>query len=285
MPSILRLAWPLWLLCAGAAACAAGDETAQDQPATPDAPAAKPFESRWEGAIGPLVSYSPPYSGSASRKVSVVPGFYLRYGRFSISNASGFVTRRHKDDIFRGLGLDLVRDEKLRVGLSLRLDNGRRSADSRDLAGIDNVRRTIRMRASATRQLDRGFKLGAGWNTDLLGRGGGNVLDLGLAHDRRLSSRTTWSVGASVAWADRRNLQSYYGVSPAESVASGHPVYRPGAGLRDVSVGTGWRTEINPRWIALGSVSMSRLLGPAARSPLTASTTQWGFNGGVAWLF
>lgn len=292
MPLLLRLAWPLCLLLLGGLAWATEEPGAQKQPTAPNAeakpepkPKPKPFETKWEGAIGPVFSYSPEYTGSATRKLSVEAGFYLRYGRFTVSNSSGFVTRRNKDDIFRGLGVDLVRDEKLRVGLSLRLDNGRRSSDARNLAGIDDVRRTIRIRASATRQLDGGFRLSAGWNTDLLGRGGGNLLDLGVRHDRRFSPRTTWSVGTGLALADRRHMQSYFGVSPEESAASGYPVYEPGAGLRDISVSTSFRTELHPRWLALGSISASRLLGPAARSPLTVSTTQWGLSAGVAWLF
>jgi outer membrane scaffolding protein for murein synthesis (MipA/OmpV family) len=217
--------------------------------------------------------------------VSVVPGFYLRYGRISISNAGGFVTRRNKDDIFRGLGLDMVRTDRVRVNLALRLDNGRRSRDSKALQGIDDVRRTLRGRASLTWQLDHGWKVSSGWNADLLGRGGGNVFDLGVSHDRRLSPRITWSVGASTNFADHRYLQSYYGVSASESVASGYPAYTPGAGFRDVALGTGWRMEINPRWVALWGGSVGRLLGPAAASPLTTSTRQWGLNGGIAWRF
>ncbi len=272
-----RRGLPTWLLFAGAAALAADE-------APPAAEAASAPATQWEGAIGPQLSLSPEYSGSARRKFSLTPGFYLRYGRFSISNSGGFVTRR-ADDVFRGLGLDLVRSDRVRINFALRLDNGRRSADSQGLAGIANVRHTIRMRSSATWQLDEGWKVGAGWNTDLLGRGGGNLVDLGLGHDRRLSPRVVWNIGTGVTWADGRYTRSYYGVTPAESIASGYPVYAPGSGLRDVSIGTGFRMEIDPRWMALWGGSVGRLLGPAANSPLTTSTRPWSINGGVAWRF
>lgn len=263
----------------------AEDPPAAGNPAGPEPESAKPPVWQWEGAIGPIVSYSPEYSGASSRKVSVVPGFYLRYGRISISNASGFVTRRNSDDIFRGLGIDMLRSDRVRLNLALRIDNGRRSSDSPALAGISDVRRTLRGRASATWQLAEGWKVGTGWNADLLGHGGGNIVDLGVSHDRRVGVATTWSVGAGVSWADHRYMQSYYGVDSTESTASGYPVYTPGSGLRDVSIGTGWRTEINPRWVALWGGSVGKLLGPAANSPLTKSTRQWGINGGIAWRF
>jgi len=240
---------------------------------------------KWEGAIGPIVNVSPRYSGDASRKVSLTPGYYLRWGRLTISNAGGFVTRRNKDDIFRGLGLDLKRDDRLRLNVALRIDNGRRSSDSTALAGIADVRRTIRARASATYAFDRGWKASLGWNADLLGRGGGNIFDAGIGHDRRVGEATTWNVSVGASVGDHRFMQSYYGVTPAESVSSGYPVYTPGAGLRDITLGMGWRTEINPRWVALWGGAVGRLLGPAARSPLTTSTRQWGLNAGIAWRF
>jgi outer membrane scaffolding protein for murein synthesis (MipA/OmpV family) len=259
-----------------------GDELPRTLP-PPNAP--PPADWKWEGAIGPLVSVSPDYSGSGARRVSWTPGYYLRYGRISISNASGFVTRRSKDDVFRGLGLDLKRDDRLRLNAALRLDNGRRSSDAPGLAGIESVRRTIRARLSATYQLAPAWKMASGLNIDLLARGGGSVADFGVAHDRRWSPFTTWSLAAGVSAADGRHMRSYYGVNESESAASGHPVYVPRAGLRDVALGTSWRTEINERWVALYGASIGRLVGPAARSPLTSLAWQWSATGGVAWLF
>ena len=260
-----------------------------DDNAPPPPPASLPASAptaatRWEGAIGPQFSFSPEYQGASRRHLSVTPGFYLRYGRFSISNSGGFVTRR-ADDVFRGLGLDLVRNDRVRVNFALRLDNGRRSAISDKLAGIHNVRHTVRVRSSATWQLAEGWKVAAGWNTDLLGRGGGNIIDLAVGHDRRLTERTIWNVGAGLNWADGRYLRSYYGVTREESAVTGYPPYTPGSGLRDVAVSTGFRTEINERWMALWGGSIGRVMGPAAASPLTTSTVQWSLNAAVAWRF
>lgn len=288
---------PTWalllLLSAGAVAAADDPPTEKPAEAPPSAPAptdsapppAPMSQWKWEGAIGPIGSVAPQYSGASSRKYSVVPGFYLRYGRISVSNASGFVTRRNKDDIFRGLGLDVKQDDRLRLNVALRLDNGRKSSDSNALAGIEDVRRTIRARSSATYSFDGGWKAAVGWSADLLGRGGGNFFDAGVSHDRRLSPFSTWTVAAGTSWADRRYMQSYYGVTPAEAIASGYSVFMPGAGVRDVNLGMGWRTEINPRWLALWGGSVGKLLGPAAKSPLTMATKQWGLNAGIAWRF
>ena len=141
------------------------------------------------------------------------------------------------------------------------------------------------MRSSVTWQLDDKWKLAAGLNTDLLGRGGGNVIDIGIGHDRRVSPRIVWNVGAGMNWADGRYMRSWYGVNATESAASHYPVYIPGSGLRDVGASTSFRMEINPRWTALWGLSYGKLLGPAANSPLTTSTRQWTLNGGIGWRF
>ncbi len=241
-------------------------------------------DPKLEGAIGPVISASPEYQGATRQKFSLLPGVFLRYGRLSLSNTGNFVTRR-RDDVFRGLGLDLVNDDRLRLNVALRLDNGRRSSTSSDLAGIDDVRRTLRARTSLTRQFDGGWKLGAGWNADLLGRGGGNVLDLGIGHEQRLGASRVLSLAAGFSVADRRHMQSYFGVTEAQSARSGYPVYRPGAGLRDAAVAANLRIELDPRWTAFCSASVSKLLGPTLDSPLTRRPGQWGLSTGVAWRF
>jgi outer membrane scaffolding protein for murein synthesis (MipA/OmpV family) len=275
----------MWVLACAAAHAADEPAATPEVAPTAQSDAPKQPEWKWEGAIGPVVNVSPQYGGASSRKISVDAGFYLRYGRISISNASGFVTRRNKDDVFRGLGLDLKRDDRLRLNVALRIDRGRRSADVPGLAGIENVRSTIRARTSATWQFDHGWKASAGWSADLLGRGGGNVFDLGVSHDRRLSPLTTWGIGLGMGASDRRHMQSYYGVTESESQATGHPVYFPGAGVREVSLGTSWRTEINDQWVLLWGGSIGRLVGPAAQSPLTVSPRTWGLNAALGWRF
>ena len=274
---------------APAAAGASAPASAASAP-EPAASAAKPepvpFKDwKWEGAVGPVVNLAPDYSGASTRKVSFTPGFYLRYGRLTASNVGGFVTRRNTDDIFQGLGLDLKRDDNVRYNATLRIDNGRKSADVRGLEGLDDIPRTLRARLSATWQVAPAWKIAGGLNVDLLQRGVGNVLDLGATNDRRWSESTTWSLGAVVTAGDAKFMRSWYGVSENGSAATGKPVFQPGAGLRDVNFSSGWRTEIGRDWIVLSGFSVGRLLGPAAASPLTTSVSEWRVYAGVAWRF
>jgi outer membrane scaffolding protein for murein synthesis (MipA/OmpV family) len=88
-----------------------------------------------------------------------------------------------------------------------------------------------------------------------------------------------------VAAASSAYMRQQYGVRADEAERTGLPVYVPGAGLRDIGVGTSWRIEFASRWVAFWGGSVGRLLGPAAASPLTITPTHWGLQAGVARRF
>ncbi len=257
---------------------------AQDAPEseTPAKPA--PTASHWEGAIGFTTGYRPEYSGAAKQVVKVTPALFLRYGRFTITNASGFVTRR-SDDVVRGLGADLVRSDTLRVNLALRFDAGRSQATSTALQGLGDIKPTVRARVAASWRLEGPWRLGASWSVDALAKGGGNFGDVSAAWEKRFSPHTVMSIGTSLSAAGDRYMQTYFGITEAQAARTSYPVYTPGAGLRDVALFANMRHDIGEDWIVLAGASTSRLLGPAARSPLTTGKTGWGINAGLAWRF
>jgi outer membrane scaffolding protein for murein synthesis (MipA/OmpV family) len=241
----------------------------------------------WEGALGLLTHYGPAYSGSDENKSKFTPGFYLRYGRFSITNASGFITRRN-DEVVRGLGIDLTRRDTLRVSLGLRFDSGRSDSDSSALNGLGNVKATVRARIAARWQPDDDWRLGASWSVDAFGRGGGNFGEFTLAREHRFSPRTTGQAGVTLAVAGDRYLQTYYGISAEQAARTGYREYQPSAGLRDAMLFANMRMDLSDHyrgWVLLAGASATRLLGPAADSPLTRRVNSFGLSGGLAYNF
>ena len=248
----------------------------------PDALAPRPA---FEGAIGLQLNNSPQYQGSGARKTSLIPGLYLRWGRFSLATAGNFVTRRD-DEVVRGLGAELVQRPDLRVTLGLRYDPGRKASASNDLAQLDPVRATVRARLSTVWQPVPEWRLGAGWSNDILGRQGGALVDFGVAREFHLAARTDLSIGTSLFWADERYMQGRFGISPEAAARSGKPAYVPGAGWRDVSIGTQVRRDIDKRWSVWGGASVGRLIGSRVLdSPLTTQPTQVTAGAGFAWRF
>lgn len=250
-------------------------------------PAAKPASAKkdkFEGALGLVLTYGAEYTGGQKRKFSLTPAGFLRYGRISVSGAGGFTTRR-ADDVERGLAAELVRRSRLRVNLALRYDTGRDEADSEDLRGMGDIEPTVRARLLARYSPDDLWTISLGSSVDLLGRGGGYWADLGVTRGWRLGPDTRLSIGASLAMAGDRYLQHWYGVSEAQSAASGYPVFKPREGLRDIAVAATLRTELTPRWGAFVGLSASRLIGSVADSPIVKDPAGWKATGGLAWRF
>ena len=274
-PRLSRLALPAALaLCA-----AAGTSQAQEElPLTP------PPATVWEGAFGLSASYRPEYAGAAKQIFKVSPALFLRYGRFTITNASGFVTRR-ADDVVRGLGMDMVRNEQLRLNLALRFDAGRGENTSDALKGLGNIKPTIRARLQASWKLQGPWRAGASWSLDAIHRGGGNFGDVSGGWEQRIAPDTVVSVGSSLSVGAQRYMQSYFGITEEQASRTTYPVFKPGAGVRDVTAYTNLRHDIGSEWIVLGGASTSRLLGQAAASPLTGRKTSWGINVGLARRF
>jgi len=285
---------PLFLLAGALTVALSFAARADDAEAPPPPTDAAPIESqpppppaqqtRWEGAIGLNTSYAPAYQGATQTRIKLTPGFFLRYGRFTVTNSSGYVTRR-EDDVFRGLGVDLRNTSRLRINLAGRYDAGRSESSATALNGLGDVKPTLRLRLSATYRLDDGWRAGAGWSVDVLGRGGGNFGDVSFGREMRWSPDTVWSWGASLSAANDRYMQTYFGIDEEQAARTGYPVYRPGTGLRDVGLFANLRTELNADWVLLAGIGATRLIGPAAASPLTTHPFGWGLSAGLAWRF
>jgi MipA family protein len=277
MPSTLRCRAVALLLWSVLAARAEEPEAPLPGLPTPSAPV-------WEGALGLTGSYRPEYAGASRQIVKVSPAFFLRYGRFTITNASGFVTRR-ADDVVRGLGADLVRSDRVRVNLALRFDAGRQESTSVALGGTGDIKATVRVRTAANWKLQGPWRLGASWSVDALGRGGGNYGDISGGWEKRVAPDTTVTLGTSLSMAGDRYMQTYFGISAEQSARTSYPVYQPRSGLRDISVFGNVRHDLGPEWTVLGGASVTQLLGPAAASPLTGHRGNWGINAGFARRF
>lgn len=275
---------------ADAPAAPSGPSTQDAAPSPPaDAPPAEtkppaPPQSKFEGAIGLVLNYEPEFSGSSTFKIKPSLAGFLRYGRYTVTGAGGFTTRR-QDDVERGLDAELVRRSSVKINAALRFDGGRKESTGSALAGMGDIRSTVRMRLGVRWDPAPNWQLSASTNADILGRDGGYTAQLGVARTVILSSSHRLILGAGVSGADARYLQTWYGVTEAQSAASGYPVYTPSAGLRDWGVGLTWRGEFDPDWAAFAGMSAGRLVGSAAGSPLVTKPGSWSLTAGIARRF
>lgn len=250
---------------------------AAEEPVEPTAP-----QSRY--VLGMALTSATEYAGSDRRVLKLQPLWAYQYGRFRISTSrAGAVLGFGADAPGPGASAELVKTARWRLGAALRLDNGRRSSDSALLAGLPDVRRTLRGRVYASYALTENWGLGGSVAQDLLGRGGGTVGALDIGYRQRLSERTEWSAGMGLSFANAQHMRSYFGVTDGQALLPDRPAFTPGAGLKDFHTGIGLTTALAPRWIAFASASASTLLGDAAASPLTKTATSIGASVGLAY--
>lgn len=210
------------------------------------------------------------YAGGSSRELKVRPVAALRYGRLRISTSGGSALLGFNGDVAgSGVSADLLRGDRLQLGASLRVDPGRSSTDDPALAGLPEVRRTLRGRISASYALNSHWGLGLSVSQDLLGRDGGATASTDLNYRDRLTPSTEWTVSAGLGWADGQHMRTFYGVSEASAARTSFAAFAPGAGLTNAHLGLGITSALNKHWILFGGLGFSRLLGDAAASPLT----------------
>ncbi len=258
---------------------------AQGEPAAPLAAAASaPAVPKFEGALGLVLAYKPAFSGSSDRKISPNLAGFIRYGRITLTGSGGFTTQR-QDDVERGLDAELLRRDRVRVNLSFRYDQGRSESDSDQLRGMGNIKATVRTRLGLRWQPAPQWSLSLASSLDALGNGGGYTVEANVSRSFILDARQRVSLSAGLTGAGDRYLQTWYGVTAEQSARSGYPVYKPSEGLRDVHTGVTWRIEVNPQWAGFAALGATRLLGPAADSPLTSQVNSYSISAGIARRF
>lgn len=238
----------------------------------------------WGGAVTLVASRSPDYLGARDSGTSLRPGFLLTWGRVTLSSGGGFAAVR-QDKVVRGLGVELARTEQLRVNLGLRFDGGRSEADSPALKGMGDVKSTVRARVGASWQLDPFWRVDGSWTVDAFHRGGGNLVEVSLEREQWIGERTQLSWGTAATLGGPRYLQTYFGVTPEQAARTGYAVYDPSLGLRDVSAFVSLKTDLGAHFVVMGALSVSRVVGPAADSPLVVRATGWGLTTGLGYRF
>ena len=221
-------------------------------------------------ALGLAVIDAPTYAGATGRELKLRPLWSLRYGRFRLSGArsSGLLSAAAHA---RGSGAsaDLVDTARWKLGLGLRLGKGRDAGDDPTLAGLPEIRSTLLARLHGGLTLGGGFSTSLSYTADLLGRGSGGQVGWGLGYGWAPWPTAKATLGLGATWADRRHMQTYYGIAPDAAVRAGRAAYVPDAGLLNLHAGAALQMPLRGRWTLVGGLAVSQLQGDAAASPLT----------------
>ena len=163
----------------------------------------------------------------------------------------------------------LLPSSNLKVGPSLSINRGRRESDSSELEGLGNTGRNVEVGMYASYDLGL-VKLRLRIRKDIAnGHDGTKVIgDVRFLAYRIEKVAVVTSLYAT--WGSDNFMDSYFSITPDQSLASGLPEFDASAGLKEISLSTGANYSFSERWDFVGSVSYSRLLNDAKDSPIVS---------------
>lgn len=211
------------------------------------------------------LAYVPEYAGANDSRVLPLP--LLEW-----SWASGWFASTQ-----RGLGYQ-TRLGDFSVSAALGYDGGRDDHKRNYFAGSDALRGMGDIDSSAQAVLSVSYQLGAvgvalTTKQNINHREYGATYTLGLTGSLYASGSEQFGWGVSAQFGDRKHAQTWFGVTAAQSAASGYRAYGAGAGLETVTAGLNWTHVIDSNWVVRSGAGLTRLTGDAADSPLTKRRT------------
>lgn len=221
--------------------------------------------------VGAITLNSPSYQGSDKRETTVVPGLFLQ-----ASNGL-FV------DPFNGIGYHFETAGAWQYGVRATFETGRDANDA--LPGFDKIKARLNPGVYANYAVNDHLTLRSSLRVGLGETGSGGLLNLGVAYKFFQAGFFSASLNASAKFANNAYLQSYYGVSNAQAAASGLAAFKPEAGLASAQIGITAGTPLSKEIFVFGNVSMQRIMGDAANSPIVKKSTQPSGFVGVLYSF
>jgi outer membrane scaffolding protein for murein synthesis (MipA/OmpV family) len=226
----------------------------------------QPDLPKWRTILGVASEVQPIYDGARAYRVSGGPVINIHYRDVA------FLT------VGEGLGFNFLRGDHYQVGLGVTYDLGRKMKDDRsNLQGMGDISAAAVAKMYGSWVLSRKFPLILRVDArQFLGGAQGLVGDAAVYLPLPGSSKTfVMFAGPSITMATHHYLHTLYGVTPAQSAASGHPVYEiPHAGTSAAGVGFSATKFVTEHFLLNLDAAISQVRGSPAHSPLVERRTQ-----------
>jgi outer membrane scaffolding protein for murein synthesis (MipA/OmpV family) len=225
----------------------------------------QPDMPEWRRVLGVAADTQPVYAGADAYRVQGGPVINIQYRDIAFLSTGD------------GLGVNFLRGDHYRIGAAIAYDRGRLERDDyTNLRGMGDIKSAPVAKLFATAVLSKKFPLILRVDArQIVGGANGTVGDAGIYMPLPGSSKKfVMFAGPSITLATHRYLQSEYGITSAQSLASGHPVFDPHAGMVSVGVGFSATRFITDHWLLNIDAALTKLKGSPDVSPLTEASTQ-----------
>jgi len=226
----------------------------------------EPDLPKWRRVLGVAAEVQPAYDGSHAYRVTGGPVINIQY----------------RDEAFistgDGIGVNLLHGKHYQIGVAMAYDLGRKEKDDlANLRGMGDISAAPVAKAFGSWAISRYFPMVLRVDVrQFIGGAQGLVGDAGAYIPLPGSSKTfVMFAGPSITMATHHYLQTLYGVSPQQSLASGHPVYEiPHAGTSAAGVGFSATKFFTEHWLLNADMAINQIRGSPAHSPLVQRRTQ-----------
>lgn len=176
-------------------------------------------------------------------------------------------------------GFNLLKREGLGIGPAVSFQNKRKNSDVG--LPIGKVGFTVEAGGFVQYMFAEKFRLRAEARKGVNGHEG-FIGDVSADFILRDGDAYVVSIGPRVTITDSKYQRAYFGVTPAQSAATGLPVYRPGGGVQSVGGAAGAFYELGGRVGLFGYAAYDRLIDDAADSPIVRGLgSRDQFSGGL----
>lgn len=242
-------------------------------------------DSKWDITLGAGVFVGPAYDGSDDFEVLPFPLVDIEW------NELIFLTTQD------GLGFHAFRGEDLTISASVGFEPGRNDKDHTDLAGLGDID------PGAVAKLSFEYEIGPvtpfASISKYFGATGGVEAEFGIETMVPLAALTGGPMprgddgpggpfltfGVSAEWADKNYMGDTFGITAAQSAASGYAQHTAKAGFKSVGAELGIVYPLGDHWSVSAMFEYGRLTGDAADSPFVREKNQFGGGLFVAYRF
>lgn len=213
------------------------------------------------GSVGAAVIAGHEYQGSDQRRTLVLPVLDYQW-------ASGWFA-----GVTNGIGYNFSDLPRMQYGLRLTANLGRKEHRASALRGMGDVDPAAEGGAFFNYSSIQGVSIttsvryGAGVDNN------GLLVDLGAGYSTTIAPKWRLRAGTMITLANAHYMRSFFGVTSAQSAASGYATYLPEAGARDVRASLALTYAFDQKTSLTAAVSASSLLDDARDSPLTRNRT------------
>ena len=227
----------------------------------------------WSASIGAGALVSPEYAGSDSYKVRALPNFQISYGD------------QLKIDPRQGVRYNFFPTANLTLGMGVGIDFGRDQGASVDLNGLGDIDTTAEGKLYA----DYRFKYArasVAFAQDLAKGHGGYTIKPSLGTFFPIPPAGIFLIPSiSTTYASEDYLQSYFGVTAAQSAASGLAPYTAESGFKDISANLVVTKKFDDKWSLNVLGGYTYLLDKAANSPIVKKRNQFTSGAFITYKF